>query len=290
MHGEAVNKIQNMLEFYSKTMAEFGDVPMSSRLVEVYQETHHNKKQTINHKPNSQNNIADTSHKIASKPSVNIMETKQIKADSKPTTTLQPIPQINLDSINTLDELKSIIQNTTVCDIQQFATNMVFGDGNPNAKILIIGEAPGQEEDEKGIPFCGRSGELLMNAFRSIKMERDSHFYITNNIFWRPPGNRKPTDEELLACKPYLGRIIEIIKPQVILCVGGVASMNVLETEESISILRKKTFNTAFPSGVAFQAKIHCIYHPSYLLRNPSKKYEMYQDLLHILPNIQHLL
>lgn len=116
-----------------------------------------------------------------------------------------------------------------------------------------------------------------MNALACIKLERQKNFYITNNIFWRPPGNRKPTEEELNLCKPILNKIINIINPDVIICVGSVALQNILGTDELISNLRQKEL-----SEKNYRQKIFALYHPSYLLRNPSKKYEMYKDLLFI--------
>jgi DNA polymerase len=204
------------------------------------------------------------------------------------TSNISSSKQDDLSNITTLEELILEVDKTCKCELKAFATKTVFGNGNPNAKILIIGEAPGQEEDLAGIPFIGRSGELLMNAFKSIKLEREKNFFITNNIFWRPPGNRKPTQEEMDSCKPYLIKMIKIIQPEVVICVGSVATQNVLGSQDTISNLRAKIFNEAKPLN--FNGKIFAIYHPSYLLRNPSKKYEMYKDLLFIKEQIPHLL
>lgn len=191
-----------------------------------------------------------------------------------------------IKNITTIEDLTKAIQSQSICDIQQFANKTVFVDGNPKAKILIIGEAPGQEEDEQGIPFCGRSGQLLMNAFASIGLQREKNIFITNSVFWRPPGNRNPYDSELNACKPFLEKLIEITEPEVVVCVGSVATQNILSTEDAISLMRGKIFT----SKITLNAKVFCVYHPSYLLRNPSKKYEMYKDLLTIKPHISHLL
>ena len=204
------------------------------------------------------------------------------------TSNISSSKQDDLSNITTLEELALEVDKTCKCELKAFATKTVFGNGNPNAKILIIGEAPGQEEDLAGIPFIGRSGELLMNAFKSIKLEREKNFFITNNIFWRPPGNRKPTQEEMDSCKPYLIKMIKIIQPEVIICVGSIATQNVLGSQDTISNLRAKIFKEAKPLN--FNGKIFAIYHPSYLLRNPSKKYEMYKDLLFIQEQTPHLL
>lgn len=269
------NNIKNILQFYAYSMTQLGDVVMSSKTIKI-------ESKSVVKKPTKNLSTQPVlSQKIKEKP----VETKPAKIIEKP----QIKNIFDLTSITSIDELKTFVQNNNICEIQQFATNIVFGDGNPQAKILIIGEAPGQEEDEHGIPFCGRSGELLMNAFASIGLVRAKNFYVTNNIFWRPPGNRKPTDEELALCRPFLLKIIDIIKPEVIICVGTIAAHNILETQETISNLRQKIFTKKF-GNLDIETKIYCIYHPSYLLRNPSKKYDMYIDLLYLLPNISSLL
>jgi uracil-DNA glycosylase family 4 len=266
-------KIPDFLKYYSGVLSQLGDFQQFGNFPIIMVD-----------KPQSSLN---TEPNIVHKSTTPTTKSSQEKAIPKITQTIQATKQeYNLENIQTLEELRLLLIKTEVCEIQHFSTNTVFGDGNPNAKILVIGEAPGQEEDEQGIPFCGRSGQLLMNAFSSIGLQRHQNFYITNNIFWRPPGNRKPTDSELENCQPFLRKIIEIINPEVIICIGAVAAQNVLVTQNSISSLRGRVFNKAFD----FTTKVFCLYHPSYLLRNPSKKYEMYKDLLGILPNISHLL
>lgn len=206
-------------------------------------------------------------------------------AIGKVSAAINPEVENAVSTINTLEELQKYTEKAALCDIRKFATQTVFGDGNPNAKILVIGEAPGREEDLAGVPFCGQSGKLLMNAFSCIKLERAKNFYITNNIFWRPPGNRKPTEEELAACKPVLNGIIRIIDPKIIICVGAVAVQNILGSEQSVSSLRRKEL-----SSPNYKQKIFAVYHPSYILRTPSKKYEMYKDLLFISEYITDML
>ena len=261
---EILQKITVIAKYYQKIMRHFGDVEAFSKLKPLQ---------------NSEIDVKKT-QKIEKKPQILVNLTpEKPKKEEKTIANHGIFAEISNDvaQISSLEDLKNYTQTKQICDIQKHATKIVFGDGNPNAKILVIGEAPGQEEDLAGVPFVGRSGELLMNAFASIKLERQKNFYITNNIFWRPPGNRKPTDEELLVCKPILNKIIEIIKPEFIICVGSVASQNILEVEDSISSLRQKTLNAK-----NYTQQIFAVYHPSYLLRNPSKKYEMYKDLLFI--------
>jgi uracil-DNA glycosylase family 4 len=271
MRGNNISwKVADFLKYYSRTLSQLGDFQQFGSFPTI-----------ITDEPTV---LLNTEPKIMQKAAVPITKEPPAKVIPKIVQTINS--EYNLESIQTLEELRLLLTKTEVCEIQHFSTNTVFGDGNPNAKILVIGEAPGQEEDEQGIPFCGRSGQLLMNAFSSIGLQRNKDFFITNNIFWRPPGNRKPTDAELASCKPFLKKIIEIINPEVIVCVGTVAAQNILATQNTISSLRGRVFNKAFD----FTTKVFCLYHPSYLLRNPSKKYEMYKDLLGILPNISHLL
>jgi DNA polymerase len=262
-----VTKIKKLAEYYQNILHQFGDnQPFSMP------------------KPHNPMPMPEKKQKIVPQEVVQ-MQTKSVPLP-KPQSNNNIFSEIanDVSKINTLPELKTYTETKPICDIQKFATKTVFGDGNSEAKILVIGEAPGQEEDLAGVPFCGRSGELLMNAFACINLERQKNFYITNNIFWRPPGNRKPTDEELLACKPILNKIIEIINPKVIICVGSVAVQNILEVDDSISTLRQKELTSKH-----YPQKIFAIYHPSYLLRNPSKKYEMYKDLLFINGTIEGL-
>jgi DNA polymerase len=184
-------------------------------------------------------------------------------------------------SCNDLDSLKIQVQDFDGCNLKKMATNTVFGDGNPNSKILIIGEAPGSEEDIQGIPFCGDSGIMLSEMFAAINLHRQQNFYITNTVFWRPPGNRQPTPEELAICRPFLERAIQIIKPKLIILIGATASCNVLHCKDQISKIHGK-INDFNPSYLDYTSKTICLFHPSFLMRQPSKKKLVWQDLLTI--------
>ena len=282
---EIVAKIQSLARHYQSIMENFGDTQIfSTPKKHILPQKIAITKPAI---PQENYIIATQMPKISTTQQTQMSQMpsvqKQEKPINKPLQNNVLFAEITneISKFTTLEELKNYTQTKQICDIQKHASNIVFGDGNATAKILVIGEAPGQEEDLAGVPFIGRSGELLMNAFSCINLSRQKNFYITNNIFWRPPGNRKPTEEELLLCRPILNKIIEIIKPEAIICVGSVATQNILETEDSISSLRQKELTSK-----NFSQKIFAVYHPSYLLRNPSKKYEMYKDLLFIKSHI----
>jgi DNA polymerase len=143
---------------------------------------------------------------------------------------------------------------------------------------MLIGEAPGANEDVEGIPFCGQSGQLLDNMLRSIGYD-NCNAYITNTTFWRPPGNRKPTAEELDICKPFVEKHIALLNPKLLVLVGGVAIADVLNTTESVGKLRLK-FHDYTNKYLDKPIKVMCTFHPSYLLRSPSQKALAWKDWL----------
>lgn len=185
------------------------------------------------------------------------------------------------DEAKTLDELKIAVTNFDGLAIKKTATNCVFSDGNPNSELMLIGEAPGENEDEQGIPFCGVSGRLLDNMLSYIGHTRANNYYITNTIFWRPPGNRKPTPEEIALCRPFVEKHIALINPKAVILVGATATFSVLQKEESISSL-KKTIHNYNSSYLGKDVPCFAIYHPSYLLRQPTQKKNTWHDLLKI--------
>lgn len=185
------------------------------------------------------------------------------------------------DKCHTLENLRVALENFEGLSIIKTATNLVFADGNPKADVMAIGEAPGANEDEEGIPFCGASGKLLDQILSSIDLTRNDNLYITNSVFWRPPGNRKPTDEENAVCLPFVEKHIALIKPKLILLVGATSASALLNSSETISRLRTKfyQYNNQYlteplPAAV--------IFHPSYLLRQPLQKKTVWFDLLKI--------
>jgi DNA polymerase len=184
-------------------------------------------------------------------------------------------------SAKNIDELKKIVENFDGCNLKKMATNTVFADGNVNSKIMVIGEAPGNQEDIEGIPFCGDSGELLDGILKSINLTRAKDFYITNAIYWRPPGNRRPTDEELSICRPFVEKHIELFAPKIIILVGSTAMNCLIKTNEPISSLRGKIIEFK-PHYLPHGCKILTIFHPSFLMRQPSKKKLIWKDMINL--------
>ncbi len=171
----------------------------------------------------------------------------------------------------TLDELNSLICNCTKCPLGFTRTKFVFGVGNPKAEIVIVGEAPGADEDAQGEPFVGRAGQLLNKILEAIRFKREE-VYICNILKCRPPNNREPQPEEIDACEPHLWRQLEIIKPKLILCLGRVAAQVLLKTNASLGQLRGKVH--AY-HGI----KLMVTYHPAALLRNPNWKRPTWEDV-----------
>ncbi len=190
------------------------------------------------------------------------------------------------EAANSLDELRKAVEAFDGCTLKKTATHTVFADGNPEAEVMLVGEAPGAEEDRQGIPFCGASGQLLDKMFEAIDLPR-SKFYISNTLFWRPPGNRQPTPEELAICRPFVEKHIALIKPKILVLVGGTAAKSLLETSTGITRLRGKQYSYRSPYHDA-DIPTFVIFHPSYLLRQPAQKRLAWQDLQEIEAFLNH--
>ncbi len=190
----------------------------------------------------------------------------------KNTSQVEVTPKTSSSTVfETLEELRSAIDKIEL-NIKKSARNTVFSDGSMTSGLVLIGEAPGQEEDEQGKPFVGQSGQLLNNMLRAIGLERKD-VYITNIVFWRPPGNRTPSQEEISICLPYVQNHLKLLQPKVMFLLGSVAVKAILNTQESITRLRGRTFNYLGIPAVA-------TYHPAYLLRSPTQKALAFNDLL----------
>jgi len=178
----------------------------------------------------------------------------------------------------TIEALAGLVAGFDDCPLKRTATKTVFIDGNPAAPLLFIGEAPGAEEDRIGRPFVGRAGQLLDRMLAAIGLDREM-VQITNVIYWRPPGNRKPTTAEIAACLPFVLRHIALAAPQVLVLCGGTAASALLPVSDGITRLRGRWFDLAVP-GLAMPVPTLPMFHPAFLLRAPERKREAWRDLL----------
>ena len=168
-----------------------------------------------------------------------------------------------------LAELEAALAAFDGCGLKETALSLCFADGNPAARLMLIGEAPGAEEDRLGKPFVGASGKLLDRMLATIGLDRQS-VYITNVIYWRPPGNRSPTQAEIAACQPFLERQIALLEPDLIVFVGGIAARALLGVNEGVTKLRGRRFTYLTQGGRSIPALV--MFHPAYLLRTPAQK------------------
>ena len=184
-------------------------------------------------------------------------------------------PKIQKDKSENLQMLRESINEIKNCKLKENASNLVFSDGNPNSKVMIVGEGPGANEDKEGLPFVGRAGQLLDKMLHAINLSR-KNVYITNVVNYRPPENRKPTEKEVERYLPYLKKHIEIIKPQIILLLGSTAMSAILQDTDVISKMRGKWYEIEIN-----KCKISSIvsFHPAYLLRQPDQKKFSWVDL-----------
>jgi uracil-DNA glycosylase family 4 len=174
-----------------------------------------------------------------------------------------------------LEALRALLENFDGCALKFTATRLVFADGNPQARIMFVGEAPGREEDLEGLPFVGRSGKLLDRMIAAIGLDRSSA-YIANVIPWRPPGNRTPTPQETQICLPFIQRQIELVNPDVLVTLGNPSTQTLLSTREGIMKTRGRWFD--YDTGTR-AIRALATFHPAYLLRSPSYKRMSWQDL-----------
>ncbi len=187
----------------------------------------------------------------------------------------------------TLEELEAAVRAFEGCALKRTAKNTVFADGMPGAPVMIVGEAPGGDEDRLGKPFVGVSGQLMDRMMESIGLTRGGGFYITNILFWRPPGNRTPTLAEQAMCLAFTRRHIELAKPRLLVLAGGVSVKAVLDTTEGITRLRGKWATYRLADGTELPTMP--TFHPAYLLRTPASKRQSWQDLLAIDKKLKEL-
>lgn len=188
---------------------------------------------------------------------------------------------------SSLEELKTTLEAFDGCALKLTATHTVFGDGNPQAKIMLIGEAPGADEDRLGVPFVGKSGKLLDEILTAAGFNRHNDCFIANVLPWRPPGNRTPTTAEVAVCLPFLKRQIELIKPKALVLLGGSAANALFDNQEPISKLRGKWWDFLSDNGQSVKAL--ATFHPAYLLRNPAQKAKIWADFLRLKKFLQNL-
>ena len=197
-----------------------------------------------------------------------ILENDKISSNSNMNT-----DQIN--KISSLEQLKSYMSDFKGCELYKSSTNMVFSDGNPKSEIMLIGEAPGHDEDIQGKPFVGRSGKLLDKMLEAIELNREK-VYIANIIPWRPPSNRRPTDEEIEICLPFIKKHIELIKPKALMLLGSTATFALLKNTEGITKIRGKWVDLNLNS---ISVPTLPTFHPAFLLRQPAQKKHVWEDL-----------
>ena len=184
---------------------------------------------------------------------------------------LPAFPNESWTKIKSLEELNNAINTCMKCGLGKTRIKFVFGVGNPNADVVVVGEAPGADEDEKGEPFVGRAGQLLNKILEAVQFKREEVF-ICNILKCRPPNNRDPQTEEIDCCEPYLWKQLEIIKPKIILCAGRIAGQSLLKTNSSLTLLRGKVHDYR---GIPLMVT----YHPAALLRNPNWKRPCWEDM-----------
>ena len=212
----------------------------------------------------------------------NLMHNQKQASDIKASTPIMPKKSDQEEALQPAwDELKNQVKNCTRCGLYQQRTNTVFGVGDQNPDILLVGEGPGAEEDKQGEPFVGQAGKLLDTIFANLGISRKKGLYIANAVKCRPPENRKPTDEEMSACFPYLETQIRWLSPKIIIALGATGAQTLLKTDTKIGALRGK---------LHYYGSIPLIatYHPAYLLRSPMEKAKVWQDMVFALRTLKN--
>ncbi len=217
-------------------------------------------------------------------PSLTLGPTRAATPDRRPPVDA-PIPGLAdarslVAGVTSLAGLREALTRFEGCSLKHTAMNLVFADGNPEGKIMLVGEAPGEDEDRLGKPFVGASGKLLDKMLAGIGLDR-TQVYISNILPWRPPGNRSPTQAEIALCLPFIERHISLVAPQVLVLLGGTAAKSLLNRAEGITRLRGQWLDFHIPGSTQIFPAM-ATYHPAYLLRSPIHKREAWRDLLMI--------
>jgi DNA polymerase len=187
-----------------------------------------------------------------------------------------------------LGELEAALARFEGCPLAETATRLCFADGSAAASVMLVGEAPGAEEDRHGRPFSGPSGRLLDRMLAAIDLSRRD-VYVTNVVYWRPPGNRQPTSSEIATCLPFLERQIELLRPRVLVSVGGVAARVLLDLKDGVSKLRGRRFLYKPADGGGPEVPTFVMFHPAYLLRQPLHKRLAWRDMLQLRAELRRL-
>ena len=186
-----------------------------------------------------------------------------------------------------IDELRAALEGFDGCPLKKTAMNMVFGDGGPDAKVMLIGDVPGEDEDRQGVPFVGPGGQLLDKMLASIGLDRRDVF-VSNTVFWRPPGKRSANLGEIAVCLPFVERLVEIVDPQLLITLGEAATHSLLAQQGSLSRLRGKWF-TYETLRMSHPIAACGLYHPGFLLKSPAMKRQAWLDLMAIKAKLAQL-
>jgi len=201
-------------------------------------------------------------------------------AASAPAAASKPSAAVSACANDKFSVLRPEVMKCMQCpDLVANRRNIVFGTGSPDAELVFVGEAPGRDEDEQGEPFVGAAGQLLTKIIEAMHFKRDQ-VYICNVLKCRPPGNRPPKPQEVLNCRPFLKRQLELLKPKIIVALGNFAAQSLLETDEGISRLRGRFLEY---EGI----KVMCTYHPAYLLRSPGEKGKVWSDMKLVMAELE---
>lgn len=232
---------------------------------------------------------ADVSEAVQTAATVPLVPTT-VAAPAAPPAPLTDRPAVDrglAGEARSLEELRDALAAFDGCGLKATAMKLCFADGNPQARIMLVGEAPGADEDRVGRPFVGVAGQLLDRMLASIGLDR-TQIYIVNTVYWRPPGNRTPTPAETAACLPFVERQIELVSPAVLVLAGGAAAKTMLARSEGITRLRGRWFQYE-SAGMVRPIPALPIYHPAYLLRQPAQKREAWRDLLTLREKLDEL-